>query len=92
MTTADHDNGPQALAALALIRAYTERDLYTARHILAAWDDRDRDRPGSFAAVVASAAALILARVAQGDQDKAAQIADEALAVYQGIRADKLAA
>jgi hypothetical protein len=90
MTAAERDNGPQALAALALVRAYTERDLYTARHILAAWDTGDR--ASSFAAIVASAAATLLERVAGGDRDKAERWADEALAVYQGIRADKLVA
>jgi hypothetical protein len=88
MTTAERDNGPQALAALALIRAYAERDLYTARHILAAWDTGDRAT--SFAAIVASAAATLLERVAGGDRDKADQWADEALEVYQGIRAAKV--
>jgi hypothetical protein len=88
--SAPADNGAEALAALALIHAYTVRDMYTARHILARWDTPDRS--ASFAAVVASAAATLLQRVAHGDRDLAEQWAAEGLAVYQGVRADALAA
>jgi hypothetical protein len=91
MTTAAADNGAQALAALALIRAYAGRDLYTARHILARWAHGPEDA-ASFAAVVASSAATVLERVAHGDRDQAERWAAEALEVYQSIRADKLAA
>ena len=75
----------EALAALALIRAYAARDMYTARHILARWDTRDR--PGSFAAVVAHLAAALLQRTvsADHDRDRALALADEALEIYQGL-------
>ena len=80
----------EGVAALALIRAYAERDMYTARHILARWDTRDRRT--SFAAVVASTAATVLSRTASGDRDKAARQADEALEVYLGLVARDRAA
>jgi hypothetical protein len=75
----------EALAALALIRAYTARDMYTARHILARWDTHDR--AASFAAVVAHLAAALLQRTvsADHDRDRALALADEALEIYQGL-------
>ena len=75
----------EALAALALIRAYAARDMYTARHILARWDTHDR--PASFAAVVAHLAAALLQRTvsADHDRDRALALADEALEIYQGL-------
>ena len=75
----------EGLAALALIRAYTARDMYTARHILARWDTHDRS--ASFAAVVATVAASLLQRTvsADHDRDRALALADEALDVYQGL-------
>jgi hypothetical protein len=75
----------EALAALALIRAYAARDMYTARHILARWDTHDR--AVSFAAVVAHLAAALLQREASADhdRDRALALADEALEIYQGL-------
>ena len=77
--------GDEALAALALIRAYVARDMYTARHILARWDTRDRS--ASFAAAVAHLAAALLQRTASADhdRDRALALADEALEIYQGL-------
>ena len=54
------DNGAGALATPGLIKAYAERDMYTALHILARRDTRDHH--GSFAAVVASSAAAVRSR------------------------------
>jgi hypothetical protein len=75
----------EGLAALALIRAYTARDMYTARHILARWETHDRS--ASFAAVVATVAASLLQRTvsADHDRDRALALADEALDIYQGL-------
>ena len=47
------DNGAEALAALALIRAYAARDMYTARHILARWAGT-LEEAQDFAAIVAN--------------------------------------
>jgi hypothetical protein len=80
----------EALAAVALIRAYTARDLYTAERILARWAAGPDGM--AFAAVVATTAAVILTREAAGDRDGALRAADAALEVYQGITAQKLAA
>jgi len=79
----------EALAAIALIRAYTARDIYTAERILARWATGDSAL--RFAATVATSAAVILTREAAGDRDGALRAADAALEVYQGITA-KLAA
>jgi hypothetical protein len=75
----------EGLAALALIRAYAARDMYTARHILARWDTHDRS--ASFSAVVATVAASLLQRTvsADHDRDRALALADEALDIYQGL-------
>jgi len=80
----------EALAAVALIRAYTARDLYTAERILARWASGPDGM--AFAAVVATSAAVILTREAAGDRDGALRAADAALEAYQGITAEKLAA
>src|ERR1700761_9008480 len=77
--SAPADNGAGALAAPALIKAYAERDMYTALHILARRDTRDHH--GSFAAVVASSAAAVLSRASHGDRDQAATVAGGALEV-----------
>jgi hypothetical protein len=88
--TAPRAEPDEGVAALALIRAYATRDMFTARHILARWDNGDRGT--SFAAVVASTAATVLSRVASGDRNEAARQADEALEVYLGIVARDRAA
>ena len=75
----------EALAAVALIRAYTARDIYTAERILARWATGDSGL--RFAATVATSAAVILTREAAGDRDGALRAADAALEVYQGITA-----
>ena len=80
----------EALAAVALIRAYTARDLYTADRILARWATKGNGL--EFAAMVASSAATILTREAAGDRDGALRAADAALEAYQGVAARKLAA
>ena len=84
-----HEAEERALAAVALIRAYTARDIYTAERILARWATGDSAL--RFAATVATSAAVILTREAAGDRDGALRAADAALEVYQGITA-KLAA
>jgi hypothetical protein len=80
----------EALAAFALIRAYTARDMYTAQHILDRWDTREDGR--SFAATVATSAAVVLQREAAADRDAALRAADAALEIYQGLAAQQLAA
>ena len=80
----------ESLAAVALIRAYTARDLYTADRILARWATKGNGM--NFAAMVASSAAVILTREAAGDRDGALRAADAALEVYQRITAEKVAA
>ena len=80
----------EALAAAALIRAYTARDLYTADRILGRWATNGNGL--EFAAMVASTAAMILTREAGGGRDGALRAADAALEAYQGVAARKLAA
>ena len=80
----------EALAAVALIRAYTARDLYTADRILARWATKGNGM--NFAAMVASSAAVILTREAAGDRDGALRAADAALEVLPEHPAEKLAA
>ena len=80
----------EALAAIALIRAYTARDIYTAERILARW--AYGRSAGSFAATVATSAAVILTREAAGDRDGALRAADAALEVYQGLTVKALVA
>lgn len=91
MTALGADNGAQALAAFALIRAYAAGDLYTARHILARWAGT-KDEAAAFAGVVASAASVALSRQSHGNRDEALDAADDALQVYRVIRAKHLAA
>ena len=79
----------EALAAIALIRAYTARDI---RRRSASWPLGHGDSALRFAATVATSAAVILTREAAGDRDGALRAADAALEVYQGITAEKLAA
>ena len=73
----------EALAAIALIRAYTARDIYTAERILARWATGDSAL--RFAATVATSAAVILTREAAGDRDGALRAADAAVQVSQGL-------
>jgi hypothetical protein len=77
----------EILAAFALIRAYTARDLFTTANILVRWAGNPEH--GEFAAVVASAAAEALTRQA-GDRDKALRAADDILGVYLSMRAAQL--
>ena len=78
-----HEAEERALAAVALIRAYTARDIYTAERILARWASGSKG--AAFAATVASSAAVILTREAARDKDGALRAADAALEVYQGL-------
>jgi len=80
----------ESLAAVALIRAYTARDLYTADRILARWATKGNGM--NFAAMVASSAAVILTREAAGDRDGALRAADAALEAFKGVASRKLAA
>ncbi len=80
----------ESLAAVALIRAYTARDLYTADRILARWATKGNGM--NFAAMVASSAAVILTREAAGDRDGALRAADAALEAFKGVTSRKLAA
>ena len=78
----------ESLAAVALIRAYTARDLYTADRILACWATKGNGM--NFAAMVASSAAVILTREAAGDRDGALRAADAALEAFKGVASRKL--
>ena len=91
MTATAPDNGAEALAAFALIRAYAAGDLYTACHVLARWAGT-LDEAQSFASIVAKCGSVALARQTHGDKDGALAAADDALQVYRVIRAKRLAA
>jgi hypothetical protein len=91
MTAPTPDNGAEALAAFALIRAYAAGDMYTARHVLARWAGT-LEEAQSFASIVAKCASVALARQTHGDKDGALAAADDALQVYRVIRANRLAA